>query len=458
MKKNTNKGKNSNGLKKIAKIVIIIGFIIIILELVTMYAMHLIRESKVTYIDTLYNIKNINNDYYLAVGGSNFKHSKYNDMSTFTYIDKEGKENKVYAEKAKLVKYDKELNTIFEKSFKSDYNSIFYDATVKDNSIYVVGCYIYDEKQINLKTTDGLLVKYDLDGNFIWSKNFQILGDTKFKKIIVEDDGLIVVGQSIYENMEVGNHDLGGGIIIKYDFEGNIIWKNNFGGNKSGIFNDIVRVSDGYIVCGKDAVNYGLIVKFSLDGQRLWVKNYANTDDIGMSSLKIKDDKIDIASAINVSDETTSEGKAIFEYNACIFVYDLNGELLNTYTIGGNKKDRFNSLLMLDNSIIAIGYTESSNIDINDLNYKKDKTEGIIVEFDYEGKIINKKTYSGSKNEDLTGITESILNTEDKINNTKSYIVVGYTNSKRSLFKGNNKDYFSKVIKYNQKLEITKEQ
>ena len=47
-----------------------------------------------------------------------------------------------------------------------------------------------------------------------------------------------------------------------FDYNGEVVWKNNFGGNKSGSFNDIVVVSDGYIVCGKDGANYGLIVKF----------------------------------------------------------------------------------------------------------------------------------------------------------------------------------------------------
>ena len=36
--------------------------------------------------------------------------------------------NRVYAEQAKLVKLDKELNTVFESTFMGDYDSTFYDA------------------------------------------------------------------------------------------------------------------------------------------------------------------------------------------------------------------------------------------------------------------------------------------------------------------------------------------
>lgn len=438
---------------KIAKIFIIVCIGIVIIELIAMYLIKLNKESKITYIDT-YNSIFKGDDYYIVTGSSNFKYSNYNNILLYEYEDDKDKVNHIYAEQAKLVKLDKELNVVFEKTFKCDYDSTYYDAITSNNAIYAVGSYVYEKKQISLKTRDGLLVKYDLDGNIVWSKNYQVLGDTKFKKIIEVEDGLIVIGQSIYENMEIGNHPDGGGIIIKYDLDGNIIWTNNFGGNKSGIFNDIVQVEDGYIVVGRDALNYGMIVKFSLTGDRLWVKNYSNTDEIGMTAIKLKDDKLYIAGAYNKSSEKTEDGKDIFEYDACIFVYDLNGNFIELYSIGGNKNDRFNSLILENNSIIAVGYSLSEDIDINNLNYQKDKSEGIVVEFNYEGKIINKKTYSGSKNETLSDIVESFDEKENLINNTKYYVVVGYTNSKRGLLKGNNKDYFSKAIKYDNKLEL----
>ena len=308
-------------LKRRVKLILAICLIIIIAELLIMYGMKLNKESKITYYDSLNSIRAVNDQYYIASGSSNFKYSRYNDSFIYEYHDENFDDKplkQAFAEQAKLVKYDKELNVLFEKTFETTYDSTFYDAVVVNNSIYAIGSYIYEESQISYQTRDGLIVKYDLNGNMIWHKNFQVLGDTEFRRILPVDDGIIVVGQSIYENMEIGNHTLGGGIIIKYDFDGNIVWNNNFGGNKSGIFYDVVKVEDGYICCGKDAVNYGLIVKFSLEGEIVWIKNYANTDEIGFTKAEIKNDKLYIAGAYNKSEDKDEEENPIFEYDAAI--------------------------------------------------------------------------------------------------------------------------------------------
>ena len=461
--KKIKKNKNINidididiSIKRKAKLIGLLCLTIVFIELIIMLIMHISRENKLTYIDAYYNIKNVDDSYYVLAGSSNFKHSRYNEIKTYEYKNDDDVQT-IYAEKAKLVKLDKELNVIFEKTFESDYDSCFYDVSKVSDGFIAVGSYVYEEKQLSLNTRDGLIVKYDLDGNFLWSKNYQVLGDTEFKKILVVDDGFIVVGQSIYENMEIGNHQNGGGIIVKYDFDGNFIWTNNFGGNKSGIFESIVKVDDGYIVCGKDATNYGMLVKFDNEGNRLWVKNYANTDTIGFSDIKLKDDKLYIASSYNSSNEKDEDDNIIYNYDACIFVYDLNGELLNKITFGGSSDDRFNSLVLLDDKIITVGYTKSNDIKLDGLKYKENMTESFIIEYDYDGKILKSNVYGGSKNDILDNIIVAIPDIANEINKTNDYIAVGYSNSRHGLFNGNNKDYYSKVLKYSSNLDLVTE-
>ena len=438
-------------IKRVSRAIMIVCVLIIVVEVVAMIIKKISMESDITFIDSLNSIVNVDNKYYIAVGSSNFKHSNYNNPFTYEYDDAIYKDrvNKVYAEQAKLVKYDNEMNVVYEKTYDGDYDSAFYDVKVKDDFMIAVGSYVYDKEQLPLHTRDGLIVKYDLDGNVIWSKNYQVLGDTEFKSVILEDDGIVVVGQSIYEQYEFGTHPYGGGIIVKYDYDGNVLFKNNYGGNKSGIFESVVSVSDGYIVCGKNGTDIGVLLKFDKECNLLWNKDYNSVDTYGFYDMKLKDDKLYIATGFK------EEGKN--DTDAGILVYNLNGELENTFKIGGSLDDRFNSLMLLDDKIVAVGFTNSEDIDIKGLDYQKGFAEGMIVTFDYDGKVLNSSIYGGSKNDVLTDIDLAIQDTADKINSTNPYIISSYSNSKRGLFKGNGKDYYSRILKYNDKLELLSE-
>ena len=432
--KKIKKEKSSVFQNKIFKKIAIVCISVVLIELLIMLIMYIKNENKISYIDTVYNMHLVDNKYYLEAGSSNFRYSKYNKKKVYKYENAEvskGYEN-IVAEQAKLVKYDLEFNTLWEKTFECDYDATFYDAVAVSDGIIAVGSYIYKVDQIALKTRDGLIVKYDDDGNFKWFKNYQILGDTEFYRVIDVSDGIIAIGQSIYENNEIGNHDNGGGIIVKYDYEGNVIWKNNFGGNKSGSFNDIVVVKDGYIVCGKDGANYGLIAKFSLKGDRVWQYSTYNqnktdnlhiTNNTGFNAMKLYNNELYIASSINTSDKQDEEGNPIYSFDACIYVYNLNGTFVRKYTYGGQRDDQFTNVEVGEDYIIVIGYTISNELFDN----VTDKETGIIVKFSTKDKDVKAEYFGGTNRDLLTTIIQ------DKDGN---YLVSGFSNSF-----GNKKDF-----------------
>jgi len=418
--------KENEKRKKYIKIAIIVSIVIIVTELLIMLIMKLNNEKNINYLDTINNIMLVNDEYYLAAGSSNFNDSDYNDKRVYKYYNNEiDKYENIIAEQAKLVKYDLNKKVIWEKTFDSEYDSTFYDAIKVSDGIIAVGSYIYEKEQIELRVRDGLIVKYDDNGNFKWFKNYQVLGDTEFYKVIDVSDGIIAIGQSIYENMEIGNHDNGGGIIVKFDYDGNVIWKNNFGGNKSGSFNDIVVVKDGYIVCGKDGSNYGLLIKFDKKGNIKWhysTLNVAITDNLGFNAIELYDNKLYIASSVNVSDKKDGEGNPIYQFDACVFVYDLNGKYIKKYKVGSDSEERFNDLIVNENGIVAIGYTTSTDMFDADINNQT----GIITKFNLSGDVLNNDYYGGNNYDVLATI----------IDNGDNYLISGYSNSF-----GNKKDF-----------------
>ena len=452
VKKNEDLKQNKSEKKsKLIKKIVIGCIAVIVLELIIMLGTYIYRENKIDYIDGLNDIQEIKNGY-IAVGYSNFRNSATISKKTYTHtVPETGEKENVIANQARIAKYDSDMELIWEQTFPCEYDSTYYNVLAVEDGYIAVGSYVYDYEQIDLNVRDGLIVKYDLDGKILWHKNYQVLGDTEFFNVIESDGNYIVIGQSIYENMEIGNHISGGGIILKYNKDGELLAKNNYGGNKSGVFNDIVEVEDGYILCGRDAANYGVVVKFKKDFDRdpkdydvitkkvEWSRSYSNTDEAGFTKLAIKDDKIYLSGAVNVSNQKDSEGNPIYKYDAGIVVYNTSGKYLNKYTFGGSNNDRYNSMYFNEDNIIAIGVTMSKDIDIPDYPKYETKT-GIIVKYDLNGKILE-KTYFGGEKED---IFTRIIKVDDK------YLVVGTTNSERGLF-GN--DYQPIMNTYDENLK-----
>lgn len=428
-------------------LIIILCIAIITVELLIMLIIHISREKNIDHIDNLNNIIKTNNGY-IGVGISDFHNSKYVSKKIYEYTDSTTKKKQnIIATQSKLVKYDNNYNLIWEKTFENDYDSTFYDIIEVKDGYIVVGSYAKDAKQISENTRDALIIKYDYNGNIIWKQTYSVLSDTEFYKVIEDDDNLIVIGQSIYENMEVGNHTTGGGIIVKYDMNGELLENNNFGGNKSGKFNDIIKVNDGYIVCGKDATNYGIVVKFKKNFNReeddtkliskkiVWQRTYSNTDYEGFTSIVQNKDVLYLGGAINVSTEKDKEGKPIFKYDAGIVAYNTNSKYLGNYSIKDNVHHRINSMI-IDNNYLYVSVL--LNVDSKDENKISMLTKYNLTDIDkLNDNIVYSKTFAENE-------SDYIINKLTKIDN--NIIYVGTTNKECKLLTGC--DYQSIIEKY----------
>jgi len=437
-----------NRKKKLIERIAIGCLVIIIIELLIMVTMKVLRERKIERIDNINDIKKIS-DGYIAVGESDFNKSKFVNSKNYEYTTTDGNKQNIIATMARIAKYDSNMNLIWENTFESDYDSDFYSVISVDDGFIAVGSFISNYEQIELNIRDALIVKYDLNGKMVWKNTYSVLSDTEFYKIIDDgDNNYVIVGQSIYENMEIGTHITGGGIIVRINSDGEITSHNNYGGNKSGVFNDIIKVSDGYIVTGKDSVNCGILVKFKKDFNReesdnkivskkvLWNRTYYYTDNVGFTGMTLVDNKIYTVGAINISDEKDENDNPNFKYQAGIVVYNLNGKYVGKYLFDEEEHFRFTSVTS-DNENLYL--TLLKNVD----KYGDDVIRNsMLVKYDLSGKIINKRLYSDNNRNNL-------LNKIIKIDN--KYIVVGTTNDNCSLLRGC--DYTPIINEYNSELK-----
>ena len=425
MKKNKKELKiEQKKLVKWLRVIIVLCIAIIVVELGYIGLSYYNRTKSIVYTDTLNSFKEID-DGYLVVGNSDFKNSEFNSYE------------KDY-NKAKFSKYNSDFEVEFESAYTKGYSSYFSDVIEYKDGYIAVGGAQYDEQQVSDNATDGLIVLYDKNGKQVDTKSVQIAGDTTFNKVLLVDDGFIVVGQSILQNMVIGNDPDGGALIIKYDFDLKEQWRANYGGSKSAIFNDAVIDGDYLYLVGKDATRYGMIAKYTLDGEQVFVKTYEYTDTVGFSSIVKVGDEFFVAGSKTINIDAKDEDKVT---EGLILKYDSDGNVLDEVTFSRNNAARFNKIVSDGDDLIVVGHTykkdeEKSTDTYNYLDYR-----GIIVKYntDLEKKANNKENGSG------VDYFSDVIVTDD------GYLVGGASSSKE--LGSNNKDYRTYFLKYNKDLE-----
>jgi len=103
---------------------------------------------------------------------------------------------------------------------------------------------------------DAIIVKYDHDGNVVWQNNFGGNEYNMYYGVTAVPDGVVAVGNSSFDSFGTGDWEEVSGkggtdaIIVKYDNNGNAVWKSNFGGNGYDIYYGVTAVQDGVVAVG----------------------------------------------------------------------------------------------------------------------------------------------------------------------------------------------------------------
>ncbi len=376
------------------------------------------KDHRQVYYD-ITNDMVVLDDGYLSFGSSDFHDSKKYDYTGGF-------------EKAKMVRYDKHRTMSMELQYERAKASTFYSGLFLDDGILAVGSGAFSDDQIKNDTRDALIVKYDFDGNIVWEKQFQELGDSKFVQALVIHDQYYVIGQSIFPPTEIGFRDTGGGVIARYSSSGELLGKSFFGGEKSGMFSSFVLVDDFLYVVGKDAMKTGLLVKYDLNLERQFVKNYNYTDQIGFSSIVSNGEMLYVVGSTKVSDDEND-----FDTDAILLGYDFDGNIRFAVTYQGDGMERFNDLIIDRDHLVMVGHSavldkKASTDQLNVFRY-----HGLFFTYDMEGNLLSKQEFGGSMDDYMMGL----------VKDNQDYLVFGYSNScdkDLKILKGNGKDFYSR--------------
>ncbi len=262
------------------------------------------------------------------------------------------------------------------------------------------------------------------DGNIVWQKNYGGYEFDRANSIIETQDGnLIVAGSSNSRDGDVTNNKGGWDYwVLKINSQnGNIIWKNNYGGSIDDGSNSIIETQDGnlvlagYSVSGdgdltnnKGDTDYWVLKINSQNGNIIWQKSYGGTNkDRANSIIETHDGNLIVAGSSFSSDGDLTNNKGSSDYWV-LKIYSQNGNIIWQKNYGGSINDEVNSIIETqDGNLVVAGYSISGDGDLT--NNKGGSDYWVLKISSQDGNIIWQKNYGGSRND----IASSIIETQD---------------------------------------------
>ena len=268
----------------------------------------------------------------------------------------------------------------------------------------------------------------------LWRNNFGGNDHDIFYAATIVSDGIVAVGYS--EMYSFGNGDWEGiagrdgryvAIVVKFDNEGNVVWKKPFGGRYQDFFYSVAAVSDGFVAVGRSFISNNAyqnngdwtgftgsansdatIVKFDNDGEVVWKKIFLATSASSMSkynSVIATDDGV--VAAGNTIAKYDNDGNLIWRehegYNSVTAVsdgfvavgdyvmtkYDTDGEMIWQDSVA------YSSVAAALDGFIAVGATKETD----DSDF-----DAVIAKYDNDGNEMWKKTFGGAGNDAYSSV------------------------------------------------------
>ncbi|MFT3704959.1 MAG: gliding motility-associated C-terminal domain-containing protein [Agriterribacter sp.] len=229
---------------------------------------------------------------------------------------------------------------------------------------------------------DALLVKFNINGDVAWSKNYQEYAHTmKFMRILRSDgDNVFVFANQEHEIDHTGYKDIA---ILKLDGNGNVIWSKNIDRYSIVQLLDVTTTPDnGFVMAINDGAGSGFLysyaIRFDPSGAIVWQKEFNHSS---FSAL--------------YKSVTCGQNSVYFAYDADGYVgadrfgvdkLDLStGNLIwaKTFTIGNDNVERINRIFSVNDS----AYVFINNF--TPINPVMTILSTILVKLDPQGNISN---------------------------------------------------------------------
>lgn len=214
---------------------------------------------------------------------------------------------------------------VWVKSFGGSDQDYGYDIiNAHDNGLIIIGDALSNDGDFSSfnKNVSPFLMKINIDGNIQWiSPILSDVSEMVNKVIATKDGGYISVGSVFTDDLGYVTsyhrvHIVLDLLIRKYNSQGNLIWKKQFGGSKTDEGINLIETKDNdLIIVGetesndRDFINLNkgnidvFAMKLNVNGEKIWVKTFGGSKNEGGPSISLSaDGKILIAGYSNSTD------------------------------------------------------------------------------------------------------------------------------------------------------------
>ncbi len=276
---------------------------------------------------------------------------------------------------------------------------------------------------------DGLVIKYSNNGEVEWAKEIGGSYNDEITSVIETSDGGYVAGGDFksstifWENGEKLNKDAASdGMLIKYTVDGELEWIKSTGGN----INSVLESKYGGYIVGEKCNNFDLGDGIILEGIGESIIKYSKSGktesaiQIGVGSVKsvveskyggyivvgdFSDKKINFGNGVVLNNNGYSDGMLI-KYNE-IEVTEAIVEWAKG--IGESGNDEITVVIETTDGGYAIGGNFNGTIDLGNgvvLN-NNGHSDGMLIKYSKEGEVEWAKEIGGSYNDEITSVIET---------------------------------------------------
>lgn len=297
----------------------------------------------------------------------------------------------------------------FHVEYPGNLNSVAGSIAVLPDSTYVVAVRYADTTNQDLKIG---LIKINSVGDTLWTKRYADNYWVAYapQVVSVNSGGFLLVGASLPTNTGV--------LCIRTDNNGNPIWTRTHKTTGSAGTPAVTTSNDGGFAIAFSSGVEQTIIKLDGNGNYVWGNSRAISSSSSGTSTGYGP-YVGIARTVDGGYATVgmSAGGTLFDYNAFIMKYNSLGNLEWTRSLGGHSSDLFRNVISTnDGNIMAIGYTQSFGIGLQD---------GLMVKLDLQGNLLWSKTFGTTTGEHFYNVIQDVNN---------NYIVSGY----KGIFTGSN--------------------